>query len=99
MTKSPHNNDKFLVTDPSKPPKRRKKMNDPSILDKATVITVSLLLVLVAWDNAVVMLIAAALGLVAMLLIFRKKIFRRGALGATAGFFLAICISLLLLFQ
>jgi hypothetical protein len=74
-------------------------MNNQSILDKAAVIAVSLLLILTAWDNAVVMFIAAALGLVVMLLIFRTNIFRRGSLGATAGFLLAICISLLLLFQ
>jgi hypothetical protein len=72
-------------------------MDNPSIFDKVAVMTVSLLLILTAWDNAVVMFFAAALGLVAMLIIFRKKIFQRGALGATVGFGLAIGISLLLL--
>jgi hypothetical protein len=78
-------------------PKKGEKMNDQSIFDKAAVIAVSVLLILTAWNNAIVMFIVAAIGLAAMLIIFRKKIFQKGALGASVGFVLAIGISLLLM--
>ena len=75
-------------------------MNDQSIFDKASVISVSVLLILTAWNNATVMFIVAAIGLAVMLIVLRKKISQKGALGASVGFGLAIGISLLLmLFQ
>jgi hypothetical protein len=82
------------------PKKENKEMNDQSIFDKASVIAVSVLLILTAWNNAILMFIVAAIGLAAMLIVLRKKISQKGALGASVGFGLAIGISLLLmLFQ
>jgi hypothetical protein len=43
------------------------------------------------------MFFVGAVGLAAMLIIFRKKISQKGALGASVGFVLAIGISLLLM--
>ena len=72
-------------------------MNDQAIFDKASVIAVSVLLILTAWNNAIAMFFVGAVGLAAMLIIFRKKISQKGALGASVGFVLAIGISLLLM--
>jgi hypothetical protein len=73
-------------------------MDNQSISDKLSAIVVAVLLILAAWGNATVMLIVSILGLVAMLLFFRKNITRGGALTAAVGLALAIGIALVILF-
>jgi hypothetical protein len=58
-----------------------------------------MLLILMAWGNAVAMLVAAGIGLVVSLLLFRKSIARGGALTATVGFVLAIIIASVMLLR
>ena len=74
-------------------------MENQSLHDKLAAVAVSLLLILAAWGNAVVMLVVAMLGLVASALFFRKTMARGGALSATLGFALAIAISLVMLLR
>ena len=74
-------------------------MDHQSISDKISAIVVAVLLILAAWGNATVMLIVSILGLVAMLLFFRKNITRGGALAAAVGLALAIGIALVILFR
>jgi hypothetical protein len=74
-------------------------MENQSLDDKLAAVAVSLLLILAAWGNAVVMLVFAMLGLVASALFFRKSMARGGALSATLGFALAIAISLVMLLR
>jgi hypothetical protein len=45
------------------------------------------------------MLVVAGLGLAVWVLFYRKSIFRRGVLAATAGLVVAIAIALILLLQ
>jgi hypothetical protein len=72
-------------------------MKNQSIYDEIAAITVAGLLLLAALDNATIMLISAVIGLTAVLLVFRKRITRAGALSAIASFTLAIGISLVML--
>jgi hypothetical protein len=72
-------------------------MKNQSPYDKPAAVAVSLLLILTAWGNAVVMLVVAVLGLAASVLFFRKRITHGGALSATLGFVLAIAIALIML--
>lgn len=74
-------------------------MDNQSLNDKLAAVAVSLLLILAAWGNAVVMLIVAVLGLVVSVLFFWKSIGRGGVLSATLGFALAIAIALIMLLR
>ena len=74
-------------------------MENQSLDDKLAAVAVSLLLILAAWGNAVVMLVVAVLGLFVSVLFFRKRMARGGALSATLGFALAIAISSIMLLR
>jgi hypothetical protein len=71
-------------------------MDNQSLYDKLAAVAVSLLLILTAWGDAVVMLVVAVLGLAASVLFFRKRMARAGALSATLGSAIAIAIALIL---
>ena len=74
-------------------------MNDQTMSDRLAVIAVSVLLILTAWSNATVMLIASLLWLILFALISKKNITPGGALAAAIGFLIAIGISLVTVFQ
>jgi D-alanyl-lipoteichoic acid acyltransferase DltB (MBOAT superfamily) len=74
-------------------------MNNQKPSDSLAAVVVAVLLILAAWGNAVVMLVVAGLGLGVWVLFYRKSIFRRGVLAATAGLVVAIAIALILLLQ
>ena len=74
-------------------------MESKSLSDKLAAIAVALLLILTAWGNAAIMLIAAAIGLVVSAILFRIQLTRGGALSATLGCVVAIAIALVMLLR
>ena len=72
-------------------------MKTSTIADLYTGLTVTLLLILTAWGNAIAMCIVAVLGVVGGLLIFGRSFARRGAVAATVGFLVAVAIVEILL--
>ena len=74
-------------------------MESKSLSDKLAAIAVALLLILTAWGNAAIMLIAAAIGLVVSAMLFRIQLTRGGALSATLGCVVAIAIALVMLLR
>ena len=70
-------------------------MNNQSLSDKLSALSVVVLLMLTARGNAMVMLVFAVLGLVGLLLL-RKDIARGGAVAAAVGFVLAIVAALVM---
>lgn len=72
-------------------------MENQSLSDELAAISVALLLILTALDNATVMLIVAVIGMPVWVFIFRKSITWGETLTAFVGFAIAISISLVLL--
>ncbi|UCD41962.1 MAG: hypothetical protein JSV69_15590 [Chloroflexota bacterium] len=64
---------------------------------KLAAIAVSLLLILVAVGDAILMLICSIIGLAILMYTSRKSIFLRGIIAATMGITLAISVSIVLL--
>lgn len=64
---------------------------------KLAAIAVSLLLILVAVGDAILMLICSVIGLAILMYTSRKSILLRGIIAATMGITLAISISIVLL--
>jgi hypothetical protein len=75
------------------------KMDDQSKSDLLTAISIALMVIFIAWGNALAMLIISILGLGAMLVFFRKLYSGIGALPATFGFALSVGISLVMMFR
>ena len=71
-------------------------MESKSLSDKLAAVAVAVLLILTAWGNAAIMLIAAAIGLVVSAILFRIQLTRGGALSATLGCVVAIAIALVM---
>ena len=74
-------------------------MDNQNISAKFAAVAMALLLILIAWGNAMVMLIVAIIGLVVFVLISRENITRGGALAAIVGFVLAIVIRLVMMLR
>ena len=74
-------------------------MDSKSLSDRLAAVAVALLLILTAWGNAAIMLIAAAIGLVVSAILFRIQLTRGGALSATLGCVVAIAIALVMLLR
>jgi hypothetical protein len=72
-------------------------MNRESLNDRFAASVVAVLLVLTAWGNALAMLVAAGIGLVVGVLLFRRSITRGGALAAIVGLVVAIAIGLVMI--
>ena len=74
-------------------------MDSESLSDRLAAVAVALLLILTAWGNAAIMLVAAAIGLVVSAILFRIQLTRGGALSATLGCVVAIAIALVMLLR
>ena len=72
-------------------------MDNKPIDIKLAAIAVSLLLILVAVGDAILMLICSVIGLAILMYTSRKSILLRGIIAATMGITLAISISIVLL--
>ena len=59
-------------------------------------VVVALLLILTAWGNAWVMLVASLVGLLLSIALFRKEVVQRGLLAASVACVLAFIIALVI---
>lgn len=73
--------------------------DDRTLSDKMAAVAVALLLILTAWGNAAILLIASVLGLVASAILYRTRITQGGALSAALGCMVAVAVAVVMLLR